>query len=963
MKKHFLLSFLMTLVGIFTMQATNVIINVDKAANVIVSTNSGYGKTLDLVDGINVLDLSDADDSPLLIKAAQGAEITSVVKNESETLSPVAGEYTVRFYNVSVKIDIETTGEGGGSDIVKDITMNFRASGEGVTGSPFNVTYLKDGQWVVPEKDAANFSIIPEKASVKITPDAAYSITVASVPNRGDLEGTFEEDGSFVFVNTVPDYYIVNVNMKLRDDAIRFSVTVDWAANVSCYLENQRAGEWRYLTVYDNMKNEFACMASENPLEFIAAGGKIVQILKNGEVQKPIGWDGTGGWIFEVENGDDFVVTTQGPSTDFVIEAAAGNAPLDAYFFKTSDGTVLDVTGMSQIIKGNQGELVYVSARPGTQLSYLVNSNGAITDMMSNFRIVPGADGANPAKIAVYGTRNVNGVVLNVDKASRVKVQQEGGRGDNLSLADGKNEFALADIKNALAISATAGNQMVSVSVNGDEVAVGASGLYMVEAEEGDWVEIMSRKSPIDMSMSFNMNDGADLDWLQATVGVDQIALSSPMTVKSYTTMTLSAKGGYVLENVSSETKGIVISNIAKGVYEVTVASADITSATIDVVMKETEPSEGNAIVVPNGELVTFWEMTYNEDEKAYKFVKKLTNGSVNEVLIGNYVRVYCSDTQSEFKYVRVNGADVAVEPDSEGRIAYVKITGRTTIDALVHTPCQAYCQATYDDAKYIVCGNVYFEVDGQKVQNIRPEAGQTVKFVVEPEVGYVFDHIEKFYSLTLAADGITMPDNTYTFTEEDVKENFILFKGVFKVDENVKLFVLRGSTAWLVDADGNVSQTTTSAMGNVVFELGDGSYARETTGIAGETVKLQIAVNDAEIAEKYEVAGFCLMKGWPTAVIPSNYVINEADADADGVIWINGMMREISGSADSIASDTAPNYDVAAQVVNACAAVRVYNTAGHLVASSEEGVLSVSGLPKGLYVAVSGGKTIKFLK
>ncbi len=255
--------------------------------------------------------------------------------------------------------------------------------------------------------------------------------------------------------------------------------------------------------------------------------------------------------------------------------------------------------------------------------------------------------------------------------------------------------------------------------------------------------------------------------------------------------------------------------------------------------MKETEPSEGNAIVVPNGELVTFWEMTYNEDEKAYKFVKKLTNGSVNEVLIGNYVRVYCSDTQSEFKYVRVNGADVAVEPDSEGRIAYVKITGRTTIDALVHTPCQAYCQATYDDAKYIVCGNVYFEVDGQKVQNIRPEAGQTVKFVVEPEVGYVFDHIEKFYSLTMAADGITMPDNTYTFTEEDVKENFILFKGVFKVDENVKLFVLRGSTAWLVDADGNVSQTTTSAMGNVVFELGDGSYARETTGIAGETVKL----------------------------------------------------------------------------------------------------------------------------
>ena len=256
-------------------------------------------------------------------------------------------------------------------------------------------------------------------------------------------------------------------------------------------------------------------------------------------------------------------------------------------------------------------------------------------------------------------------------------------------------------------------------------------------------------------------------------------------------------------------------------------------------------------------------------------YVKKLANNRVNEVKTGNWIRIYCQDSQSEFESVTINGVALELERDGDEfiRTVWVEVTGRTVIDAEVVTPCQANTTPTYDDNKHIVVGNVYIEVDGVKYTNVIVHAGQTVKLVAEPETGYVFDHFEKFYSQTMAADGIVLDSDTYTFTQADAAENFILFKGVFKVDENVKVFALRGSTAWAVDNDGKPIQETSGAMGNVVFRLGDGSTSRETTAIEGETVRLEIEVYDEEVANNYEVYGFCLMAGFPNAIIPANYV------------------------------------------------------------------------------------------
>ena len=942
-------------------------IDVDKASNVIVQTMSGNGRTLDLYDGMNRFDLSEQD-SPLLIQAATGAQIVSVTQNETTAINPSGdGNYRIGISTSGMMIKIVTSGSG--SSVTKDVHLDFFASGDEITGKPFTVYYEKDSEWIEPQTEWGQ-SVIPENASVKIVPESIYEITGCTVPNwNGTLDGALQADGSYVFTNTVPDYYRVQVNMQLKATALKFSITVDYAANVDCWLENQRQGEYEKLTVNDNVKTSFAIDASQNPLEFIPAeGAEIVQVLRNGVAQNATGWGGSNGWVFEVEDGDDFSVSTKGTPTDILIEAPEGNAALDAYIFTRNDGSTVSLSGQSATLTGNLGEMINVSERPGTTIQHIIGSNGAQANMDNNMRVVKGSDGTNLAKYLIYGSRDMSGVVISVDDASRVSVIQEGGRGDALQLNNGENRFAITDIKNSLAFSATAGNQIVSVTVNGNTVNVNSNGYYMVEAVEGDWIAVTSRKNPVDAVISFNFNEGADITWLTATSAGIPVELSNPMTVKSYTTLTFSAADGYVLEGISCETPGISVSAIeGEGKWVVTIENADVTDAAIDVTMSEMQASEGNSIVVPNGNelFVSYWEMTEKDGVLSETYVKKLANNRVNEVKTGNWIRIYCQDSQSEFESVTINGVALELERDGDEfiRTVWVEVTGRTVIDAEVVTPCQANTTPTYDDNKHIVVGNVYIEVDGVKYTNVIVHAGQTVKLVAEPETGYVFDHFEKFYSQTMAADGIVLDSDTYTFTQADAAENFILFKGVFKVDENVKVFALRGSTAWAVDNDGKPIQETSGAMGNVVFRLGDGSTSRETTAIEGETVRLEIEVYDEEVANNYEVYGFCLMAGFPNAIIPANYVVSGDDADTDGVIWINGLMRQKGNGVENVTVDSAFRYDASTMTLYAPDTVRIFSASGQLMISTEETLVSVSGLPSGMYIATSGNKTIKFVK
>lgn len=185
----------------------------------------------------------------------------------------------------------------------------------------------------------------------------------------------------------------------------------------------------------------------------------------------------------------------------------------------------------------------------------------------------------------------------------------------------------------------------------------------------------------------------------------------------------------------------------------------------------------------------------------------------------------------------------------------------------------------------------------------------------------------------------------------------------MFKADADEKVYVLRGSTAWMVEPDGTINERATSAAGNVVFSMGDGSYSREFTGIAGETVNLNIAVTDADIAARYEVAGFCLMDGFPNSTISNPYVINPEDANAEGVIWICGLMQLKPDAVDSIAAGEGLRYDAATRTIYSEGGVKVFDINGSLLIDSAADETSVDSLAKGLYIAVAGSNTIKFVK
>ena len=56
---------------------------------------------------------------------------------------------------------------------------------------------------------------------------------------------------------------------------------------------------------------------------------------------------------------------------------------------------------------------------------------------------------------------------------------------------------------------------MVSVAQNGNLLAPNASGVYPVVAEASDWIEIVSRRNPVDVTVNFSFEGDGDISWLK----------------------------------------------------------------------------------------------------------------------------------------------------------------------------------------------------------------------------------------------------------------------------------------------------------------------------------------------------------------------------------------------------------------------------------------------------------------
>ncbi len=943
MYKKFLLSIFAMIVGLVTASAqTSVIIDVDKADNVNAYSASG---TITLSDGVNRITTLTSADNPLTIEAANGATIVSVTKNGTDSATP-SGDGKYRFSIESMMISIVTSGGSGSTTEPTEVGFTLASM-----GLPNSFTAK------VGDKDVTLGTEMKVEAGAEVT---VYPVKGYAIDKVMDLfnspVGSANADGTYTFNvgNDTSNWYYVYTSIT----GLSFTIDPDYAPNVLVML-NAKPDESddAYSYVQLNLSGTTQVVTSEEmqPILFMGDNdAEVVSVTRNGEPvqyrEQGVAW--VSGYASAFADGDLFVVTTKGKDVEFTIKAADNNAPLESYFFKLADGTVLNLSGTEQTVTLPLGSKIYIEGRPGTNYRYVISSSttssSTSNDMQEWVRVL--AD----CTATVYGTRQT-GVTVDVDDASRVSVVQSNGRGDALVLSNGENKFELANILNSLAITPTEGNQIVSVALNGDEVEANRTGVYLVTVEEGSYVSVVSRKIPGDVPVTFVLNEGADISWLSATVDGEPIELSSTTTVKSGTDIVLSPVMGYRIDAVSTATPGCnVVADQANGTYTITVGDqAD--AAMFSVIVNEITAAEGNALVIIKTESSFFTFLNRQPDGTSEG---RLSLDQVNEVKIGNSVYMSTFTSGVYIKSLTVNGT---AYPDAVDKRYYsVTITENSTIELVAYQRVEAATINSIDPVSHITSGMVYLlDANGNKVTSMECEVGQTVTLTAEATVGYKLTGINKIYPDPSGP----VTDNSYTITELDAEYGMVQFQGVFEADTENPSYTVRTKGAY-----ETIDGIPYEQIGYIYIYLGqeepteiNSDCVTEYTALEGDKLRLICLCRD-----DYHIVSFCLSEGYPNSTFPgSYYTVNGDDADADGVIWITGLLEKNSSGIDDINAEAAvPVYDRASATLTTATETRIFAASGAAVMTVEAGSTSLSTLPAGVYIAVTAdGKTLKFVK
>lgn len=945
MKRNFLLSLFAMVVGFFSLSAQNVMINVDKAANVKVTTLGGNGPVVELNDGMNRITDLTADDSPLTIEPANGATIVSVTKNNNETVTP-SGDGKYRLKIEAMKLDIVTSGGGEVSKDVSVTVMNMSAPGSFT---------LKAG-----DEDMTVGSPVTMAAGTKITVIPAKGYAVEKVEDLYmTTVGAAEEDGTYTFeAGNDPFGNFYNVFMKVT--GVSFTIEPDYAPNVAVMLHavpDESEGAYQWINLNPRGKTTVVTTADMAPVWFTENNdSEILSVTRNGEevryMDTPMTW--IKGFVTGFEEGDVFVVTTKGKLVDFTFKVKEGNAPLEWYVFTLADGTVLDLIGTEAKVQLPLGSKVFVTPRPGTDFSYLGETQEIAEDIRSWVRVLE--DGS----VTVYGTRS-DKVTINVDNVDRVSVLQSNGRGEAVTLTNGENQFDLSALQNALSVTPTEGNYIVSVSLNGDAVEEGRNGAYLVTVEEGSYVDIKSRKIPGDVNVSFALNEGAEFDWLVATLGGEPLPLSAMMKIKAGSVINLAPAFGYLIDDVMTTTPGCVVEKDDEtDAYTLTVGD-EVENAMYSIIVKKQVAKEGNALVIIkcDSEFFTFRDLP-GGDEDAFD----LSTERVNEVKIGSRISIGTYITGFYIKSLIINGKEIEEARDT--RYYIFTVEGDCTIELEAYQKIEASTTNTINPVSHITIGNVYLiDGNGKRVNRLETEVGATLHFEYEVTAGYKFVAVERYYPRPeQQLDGLT-----YTIPESDAENGMVMFRGVFEEDTEHPSLTVRTSACYALDSNGQPMSSADAVIGYVYVYTGEG----DPTSIDDPGNKTEYV---AEIGSKvhlvcfarddYELESFCLSAGFPNSTFPgSYYTVSADDANSEGVIWITGVLKKKGESGlAAISADGSLAYDRAAATLAAPAGTGIYSVSGTLVMTAEAGETSLSALPAGIYVAVTAeGKTLKFVK
>jgi len=924
MKKNLLLMLFAVLFGVASMSATQVRIDVDKAANVVATT--GSGTTLELSDGMNTVDLSDAD-NPLTIEPSTGATIVSVIKND-ETATP-AGDGRYRFAIEAMMIKV-TTESAPVQNVSTWINLNIWNA----------INFTCDGETnVVSEGKYWDF---PKGSVVTLAPESGYQIKSVTYRKSAfdDNAAVDNGDGTWT-INPGWDYGYVDV--VVEELGIHFTVDINVASNVTIVArldEDLIEGKRKGVTLMGD--GPFTGTAPEGTycLQFWDAYviNSITRIQTDGTETKCVKSDWVG-WTSEVAEGDLFIIDAVGPEVDLTFSAGRGMSLKD--FVVSSEGKKLDISDENPTAKVRVGEILTMACGNGYTLSSFFDSSKSVKKIADNGNGIVTGMVLKEGAIELYGNAKT-GMTIAVDNVDAITVISSAGNGDVVSLSR-RGVTTVEAVDNPLKIVANAGYRIVSVLVDGEILKANADGSYIAELVENGSIIVTTAELPKPLMLTFAVT--GDTSKLIFIKDGEQVTFAETMEAVSGTEISFTTVEGWLIKNFLVNGVGKINYDEESRTYSFVVRKAGSFSFSVE----EWVAAEGNALVTYITDHPYIGAYAY--DEKGNN-IGSLKNGRIAELKLGTEIRVEINGVSLRFlKSVTVNGKEIEISEDKKS--ASFKLEGETELRVVSYALCNISGYDTPNKKNHSFLGHIYINEVGESYGKVA--VGESFTVLPTPVRGYKFNGFSFVY-----------PDEIKSQIPDEIKESYtitvpegvtdIIFQGDFVPVDDRPIYTVRGTNALMYNEDGQI--TVTDAV-IAAIEV-DGVLYNEYNAYVGEDLQLRALAS--EFGKDLVVAGYCVYNHYETRQFPEIYNVSDEDADADDVILVAAMVKKADG-VENVSIDAELSYDGATQTLTAPTDVRIYTVAGNLVMTAAAGEISMQDLPAGLYIATTGTSTLKIAK
>lgn len=925
MKKNLLLLLFAVLCSAATsMAAVTATIDVDNAANVVV-TNGMNGTVVDLIDGMNRVTL-DETAQPLVIKAADGATIESVKMNGEEKSEGYNG-YTL---GIEQGMYVQITTSGGGVAVDKTYNVWFSVDPVG----SISVSH-GDNKVIV---DEAKYFELPANTDLVIAPENGFKILSVNYQADYFSENTAVDNGNGTWtVNITADYGFVTVTVA--EEGIEFTVDVNLSSNVEIVanLDNDatqtKAIQLRGMNPYSGVAPLDTKSLQFNPAE----GGEIKSITRidaSGN-ENAINYSPYVQWRSTIAQGDRFVIDAVGPEVDVTFVLDRSKVTLDNMIITCNDEH-LNVTAANPIAKVHVGDIVTVTGGKGARLTSIFTTCGqTITGQgdTQSFQVTKAGE-------AYLYADAVTSCTINIDNAAAVTVTQQNGYGEVLALNDGSNTFDA--VNNPLSVAAASGYAIVSVVLDGVAQTAKADGTYTVALEEGSTVNITTKALPKAVPVTFAIvGDHSKVKVENEGEAVELTGETTLIPVIPGSRITVKALSGYLIDSLTAGDGNSVVLDEETGIYAIVVNNP----CTISIVVKEWVAAEGNALVTFNCDSPKVSGIVYDENGEQTGVLDR----GLNEVKKGSKITVRIFG-ELYLKTVTVNGT--ALELAADAKTADINVDGELTIDVETYALCTVTGYSSSNPVNHSFIGYIYINEPGQTKAMVA--VGETVTIIPTAMPGYKFDG----FSFVYPSDFTVPEKEPYTFTiPEGVSE--LIFQGNFVEDTENPSYLVRGNNTY-GSLDGS-DELTVIAITRIYNENDPNAPLSEKLATAGETVHLLCYITQQAADLGYACKNFTLFND-QTRVIAQEYVVNPDDVAYQGVIEVAAIV-EIPDGVESVAVDGKLAYDRASATLTAPAKVALYSISGNLVLTAEAGEVSLAHLPSGIYIATTGNHTLKIVK